>query len=228
MAVVYLIPSLLSDDGTNAIPAYLGDAIRKCNILFVENERTARRYIKKLWKDIVIDNYEWQLITEETALFEKALNENKTIGIISEAGCPGIADPGQRYVQVAQQYGAQVRPLTGPNSIMLALMASGMNGQRFKFNGYLPINTGDRVKALKDLENISRKEDCTQIFIETPYRNNQLLESIIKTCQSSTLLCVAVDLTSEAEYIKTLSVSQWKEKLPDIHKKPAIFLLYAQ
>ena len=153
------------------------------------------------------------------------LKEGVNIGIISEAGCPGVADPGQILVGVAHSHNASVVPLVGPGSILLALMASGLNGQQFQFVGYLPIDNAQRVKALKSLESESSKKNCTQIFIETPYRNNQLLETILKTCMPSTKLCIAAELTSENEWVKTKSIAEWKKSLPDLHKKPAVFLL---
>ena len=229
-AIVYLIPSLLDEDGVSALPAYITDAVMQCNVLFVENERTARRFLKKLDKEIVIDDYEWFTMTNENPnieSFRKKLKEDKTIGIISEAGCPGIADPGQPLVAIAQELNVEVKPLVGPNSILLALMASGMNGQQFKFNGYLPIKDHERNKAIKELETESAKKNCTQIFIETPYRNNQLMDGLLSNCRSSTKICVAVDLTSDKEFIKTNTISDWKKSKPDIHKRPAIFLLHA-
>ena len=229
-ATVYLIPSLLHEEGLRSIPTYITTIVKQCRVLFVENERTARRYLKTLAKEIVIDNYEWftMVVNDDTVTtFRKKIKEGKTIGIISEAGCPGIADPGQQLVAIAQEMNIEARPLVGPNSILLALMASGMNGQQFKFNGYLPIKDPERHKAIKELESESAKKNCTQIFIETPYRNNQLMDALLHICQPSTKICLSVDLTSEKEFIKTRSVSEWKKNKPDIHKRPAIFLLYA-
>ena len=229
-ATVYLIPSLLHEEGLRSIPTYITTIVKQCQVLFVENERTARRYLKRLAKEIVIDNYEWftMAVDDDTVkAFRKKIKEGKTIGIISEAGCPGIADPGQQLVAIAQEMNIEVRPLVGPNSILLALMASGMNGQQFKFNGYLPIQNPERNKSIKELESESAKKNCTQIFIETPYRNNQLLDALLSACNPSTKLCIAVDLTSEKEFIKTRSAAEWKKDKPDIHKRPAIFLLYA-
>jgi 16S rRNA (cytidine1402-2'-O)-methyltransferase len=229
-ATLYLIPSLLHEEGTRSLPHYIMDAVKQCQVLFVENERTARRYLKKLAREIVIDDYEWftMAVDDETAAaFRKKIGEEKTIGIISEAGCPGIADPGQQLVAIAHELNIEVKPLVGPNSILLALMASGMNGQQFRFNGYLPIKDPERSKTIKDLESESAKKNCTQLFIETPYRNNQLLEALLKTCQPSTKICVAVDLTSDKEFIKTKTVSDWKKSTPDMNKRPAIFLLHA-
>lgn len=229
-ATVYLVPSLLHEEGLHAIPTYIIDAVRQCQVFFAEEERTARRYLKKLDKGIVIDDYEWFTMTNEnpnSESFRKKLREERTIGIISEAGCPGIADPGQQLVAIAQELNVEVKPLVGPNSILLALMASGMNGQQFKFNGYLPIKDHERNKAIKDLEAESAKKNCTQIFIETPYRNNQLTDALLSNCQPSTKICIAVDLTSEKQFIKTRSIAEWKKSKPDIHKRPAIFLLLA-
>jgi len=228
-ATVYLIPSLLHEEGLRSIPSYITDIVKQCTVLFVENERTTRRFLKKLDKEIVIDNYEWFTMTNDdpnSDSFRKKIKEEKTIGIISEAGCPGIADPGQQLVAVAQELSIEVKPLVGPNSILLALMASGMNGQQFRFAGYLPIKNPERNNAIKELESESAKKNCTQIFIETPYRNNQLMEALLSVCQPSTKICIAVDLTSEKEFIKTKTVADWKKNKPDIHKRPAIFLLY--
>ena len=196
----------------------------------MENERTARRYLKTLAKEIVIDNYEWFTMDADgdtDRAFRKKIKEEKTIGIISEAGCPGVADPGQQLVAIAHEMNVAVKPLVGPNSILLALMASGMNGQQFKFAGYLPIKDPERSKAIKELESESAKKNCTQVFIETPYRNNQLIEALLSICQPATKICIAVDLTGEKEFIKTRSVTEWKTVKPDIHKRPAIFLLSA-
>lgn len=229
-ATVYLIPSLLHVEGLRSIPSYITDIVKKCEVVFVENERTARRYLKTLAKEIVIDNYEWFTMAVDDATakaFRKKITEGKAIGIISEAGCPGIADPGQHLVAIAHTMNVEVKPLVGPNSIILALMASGMNGQQFKFNGYLPIKDPDRHKAIKELESESSKKNCTQIFIETPYRNSQLVDALLNICHSSTRICIATDLTGKNEYIKTSSVAEWKMGKPDLHKRPTIFLLQA-
>jgi 16S rRNA (cytidine1402-2'-O)-methyltransferase len=229
-ATVYLIPSLLHEEGLRSIPSYITGIVKQCTVLFVENERTSRRYLKKLDKEIVIDNYEWFTMTNDdpnTDSFRKKIKEEKTIGIISEAGCPGIADPGQQLVAIAQELNIEVKPLVGPNSILLALMASGMNGQQFKFAGYLPIKNPERNNAIKELESESAKKNCTQIFIETPYRNNQLMEALLLICQPLTKVCIAVDLTGSTELIKTKTVGEWRKSKPDFHKRPAIFLVQA-
>lgn len=228
---VYLIPSVLDENALHTIPSYIVDAVKNCKAFFVENERSARRFLKNIWKEMVIDEYRWIPIHKAEAAakneFLNFIRLGKNIGIISEAGCPGIADPGQVLISVAHSKGAKVIPLVGPSSILLALMASGLNGQQFQFIGYLPIDSADKIKTLRQLESESIKKNCTQIFIETPYRNNQLLETIVKTCQPNTLLCVAADLTSEKEWIKTKTISNWKKELPDLHKRPAIFCLQA-
>jgi 16S rRNA (cytidine1402-2'-O)-methyltransferase len=230
-AVVYLIPTVLEEGILAPLPAYVLDAVKACTHFFVENERTARRFLKALWKEMVIDDYQWHNMKDVTpevrAAFLQALKEGKTIGILSEAGCPGVADPGQALTDIAQQQGATVKPLVGPSSILLALMASGMNGQQFRFSGYLPIEAAERTKAIKTLENESRQKDCTEIFIETPYRNNQLLEVLVKTCGPQTRICVAVDLTGPNESVQTKTPAQWRASMPELHKRPAIFLLHA-
>jgi 16S rRNA (cytidine1402-2'-O)-methyltransferase len=230
-ASIYLIPTVLAEGETNCLPAYILEAVKKCSVFFVENERTARRYLKLLWKEMVIDDYQWHNMKEANAgvkaTFLQAIKEDRTIGIISDAGCPGVADPGQVLVSIAQEMNLNVKPLVGPNSILLALMASGMNGQHFQFLGYLPIDQSKRIQAIKDLEEASKDKNCTQIFIETPYRNNQLMESLVKSCHSQTLICVATDISAPTEIIKTKTAQQWKTGLPQLHKRPSIFLLYA-
>jgi 16S rRNA (cytidine1402-2'-O)-methyltransferase len=230
-ATVYLIPTVLAEGAVECLPAYLLPAIKQCKVLFVENERTARRFLKLLDKQIVIDDFQWHAISElknEILVnFRNAIHNGKTIGIISEAGCPGIADPGQELIAIAQSLNATIKPLVGPNSILLALMASGMNGQHFQFLGYLPIDVSERVQSIKKIESESRNKNCTQIFIETPYRNNQILETILKTCEPKTRLCIAVDITAPAEMIQTKTIGEWKQAKPELHKRPAIFLLHA-
>jgi 16S rRNA (cytidine1402-2'-O)-methyltransferase len=228
---IYLLPSVLDEDATQTIPPYILDAVKNCEVFFVENERTARRFLKRLWKEIIIDNYKWITIHKAEAEvkneFAQLLKRGINIGIISEAGCPGVADPGQILIGVAHANNASVIPLVGPSSILLALMASGLNGQQFQFVGYLPIDNAERVKAIKLLESESQKKNCTQIFIETPYRNNQLLETILRTCMPATRLCIAAELTSTNELIKTKSINDWRKSVPDLHKKPTVFLLLA-
>ena len=233
-AKVYLIPAVLQDDeaAAKALPVYISDAITECTVFFVENERTTRRGLKKIWKEINIDSYKWYTIhkleEDVKANFIQHLKNGESIGIISEAGCPGIADPGQLLVLAAQQFNAVVIPLVGPSAILLALMASGMNGQSFQFAGYLPVDVTERKKKIKELEADSFKKKCTQIFIETPYRNNALIQDILQICNAKTLFCIAADITASTEMIKTKTIGDWKKnKVIDIHKRPAIFLLYA-
>ncbi|MEO6329380.1 MAG: SAM-dependent methyltransferase [Ginsengibacter sp.] len=230
-SIVYLIPSVLADTAIETIPAYVIGAIKNCQVIFAENERTVRRFLKSIYKEVVIDDYEWFTIhkteTAQLAVFKQKIKEEKNIAIISEAGCPGIADPGQLLVHSAQQMNVTLKPLVGPNSILLALMASGLNGQQFQFTGYLPIESTDRKNKLKELEEESAKKHCTQIFIETPYRNNQIIEEVLKTCKPATQFCIAAELTSGNEFIKTKSIEQWRKEKIDMHKKPAIFLLLA-
>lgn len=219
----------LYENTAHTIPPYAIEAIKSCSSFFVENEKTARRFFKRVWREMIIDDYRWYTIhkTEESVKkdFYKELEAGNTIGIMSEAGCAGIADPGQILIALAQEKGYPVKPLVGPSSILLALMASGMNGQSFQFNGYLPIETQERRKKIKELETLAIKQERTQIFIETPYRNNQILKDIIDTCAKETKLCIAVDITANSESIKTKTIREWMVQLPDLHKKPVIFLL---
>lgn len=228
---VYLIPTVLHEDALQTIPAYLLDAVKDCSVFFVENDKTARRFLKKLWREMVIDDYQWFIIhkaeDEVRQQFLQLLKAGKNIGIISEAGCPGVADPGQVLVQAAQQTNITVKPLVGPSSILLALMASGMNGQCFQFHGYLPIDSFERKKKIKELEADSQKRNCTQLFIETPYRNNSLIKDVLDTCREETRFCIAVDITAGSETIRTQTIKKWKQEVPDIHKRLAIFLLHA-
>ena len=229
---VYLIPMLLHEEGWEALPAATQQWIMQCDAFFVENEKTTRRFFKKLWKEMVIDDYVWHPIhkveASQMAAFLKLLHEGKNIGIVSEAGCAGIADPGQILVAAAQEAGALVKPYTAPSSLLLALMASGLNGQNFQFHGYLPIDSNDRKKKIQELENIANTKGTTQLFIETPYRNNQLLEALIQYCHPQTKICIGVDITAPTELIKTASVAYWKLNKPELHKKLAVFLIGAK
>jgi 16S rRNA (cytidine1402-2'-O)-methyltransferase len=228
---VFLLPMLLHEEGFDSMPSDVLTWIQQCDAFFVENEKTARRYFKKLWKEMVIDDYTWHAIhkveNEQIHAFSQLLKQGKNIGILSEAGCAGIADPGQILVAAAQELGAIVKPYTGPSSLLLALMGSGMNGQNFHFHGYLPIDTLDRKKKIQVLETEIKQTGVTQLFIETPYRNNQLFEAIIQNCHPSTKLCVAMELTGPNEWIKTQSVANWKNSKPELHKKLVVFLLGA-
>jgi 16S rRNA (cytidine1402-2'-O)-methyltransferase len=228
MAKVYLIPSLLSEHQTECLPGYILTTVKQCRFIFAESCRTTRRFLKLLDPSIDIDGFEWyEIEKQETSLanaFKVALKNNQNIAIFSEAGCPGIADPGQFLVREAQKAGVQVVPLTGPNSITLALMASGLNGQQFEFVGYLPIENTAREKRIRELEKNSGEHNSTKICIETPYRNQKLFETFLKVCQPDTDLCIAMDLTGEKEFIKTMQIKEWKKQVPDLHKQPAVFL----
>ena len=230
---LYLIPVIIAEDtADDIILPQVTEIIKNTNHFLVENIRTARRFISALKTGKVIEAIHFEVLdkkTEETKIksFLNPILSGNDLGIMSEAGCPGIADPGSIAVLLAHQLGIQVIPLVGPSSIFLALMASGFNGQKFKFHGYLPIDKGERVKAIKQLEKESQQHNQTQIFMDTPYRNNQLLEDLLKNCSKSTLLCIAKDITGIGEFIKTRSIAEWKNTTPELHKIPVIFILYA-
>ncbi len=233
MASLYLIPVTLGDTPTDKVlPAYNTGIILSIKHFIVEEIRTARRFLKQIDRNIDIDGLTFCPMGKhaDTALFSRylePLRQGEDVGIISEAGCPAIADPGADIVAIAQREGLNVVPLVGPSSILLAVMASGFNGQSFAFHGYLPIDTTSRAKRLKQLEARSIAEDQTQLFIETPYRNAKLFADICSACSPRTRLCVAAGLTTEQEYIRTLSIRDWKQQgLPDLGKIPAIFLIY--
>ncbi len=229
---LFLIPVTLGETPhEQVLPAYNREIILSVHYFIVENIRTARRFLKKTEPQIRIDDltfYELNKHTspEELSGFLAPLAQGQSIGLLSEAGCPAIADPGADIVAIAQRKGYPVVPLVGPSSILLSLMGSGFNGQSFAFHGYLPIDGGERSTYLKKLESRIYGENQTQIFIETPYRNNKLAEEILRTCRPSTRLCIASDLTCNNEYIKTRTIKEWKGHLPDLNKKPTIFLLY--
>lgn len=231
-ASLYLIPVTLGETEINKVlPDYNIEIIKQIKHYIVENERTARRFIKKADASIIIDELSFSILNKHTSSdniseFLKPIDKGFPVGIISEAGCPAIADPGADIVAIAQQKNIPVIPLIGPSSILLALMASGFNGQSFAFNGYLPIDADQRIKKIKSLEQRIYNENQTQLFIETPYRNDKLISDIIKTCKPSTRLCIAADITCETEFIKTKTVSEWKKKIPELSKRPCIFLIY--
>jgi 16S rRNA (cytidine1402-2'-O)-methyltransferase len=212
------------------LPPDLTQLISSIQVFIVENIRTARRFLKKVNPAIVIDDltfFELNQHTEkkEISRFLEPNQQGLDIGIISEAGCPGVADPGAEVVKIAHAKNIQVVPLVGPSSILLALMASGMSGQNFAFNGYLPIKNPEKSMQIKMLEKRMQAESQTQIFIEAPYRNAQLLDELLKNCDPQTMLCVAVDITLDTEFILSKPVSYWKTHLPDIQKRPAIFMI---
>jgi len=229
---LYLVPVPLAENAAaKTFTPFLVETINAIDTYIVENEKTARKFLKEAGlrlpqSELVIHDYGKHKRTSSLVPFFKELMSGKDVGLMSEAGCPGIADPGADIVAEAHRRGVTVVPLVGPNSILLALMASGFNGQSFTFHGYLPINKEERAKRIKELENIAEKHKQTQIFMETPFRNNALLEDVLKSAAPQTLLCIASNLTSETEFVKTLSVGQWRQERIDLHKKPTIFILY--
>jgi len=228
---LYLIPTPLGDTGFEAgLPAYNLSILHKIDIFIVEELRTARRFLRKAGYTREFESVTFYLLNEHTpenetaSMLAKAVAGNH-IGLLSEAGLPCIADPGNIVVKLAHQKGIRVIPLTGPSSLMLALMASGLNGQNFVFHGYLPVKPDERIKALRELEHAAFRCNQTQIFIETPYRNLSMFQSILKTCHPDLVLCIAADLTLETEWIRSMPVKEWKNKNPELHKRPVVFLL---
>jgi 16S rRNA (cytidine1402-2'-O)-methyltransferase len=227
---LYLIPSFLGDENPlNMFPSVNATIVKDLKHFIVEEERTARRFLKKLVPEIVIDNLHFNVLNEHTKPEEigsylNACNEFN-VGLLSEAGVPCVADPGALIVALAHKMNIEVVPLIGPSSILMALMASGLNGQSFAFNGYLPVQHNERVNRIKFFEKRSNIENQTQIFIEAPYRNMPLFEDIISTCSPNTLMCVASDLTLDTQFIKTMRIEDWKKNKPDLKKHPAIFLI---
>lgn len=230
---LYLIPVTLGDTPVDRVlPSYNTDIIRQIKHFIVEDIRSARRFLKKADKDIVIDDLTFYPMGKHASAemfvsYLRPLEQGLPVGVISEAGCPAVADPGADVVAIAQRKGLRVVPLVGPSSMILAVMASGFNGQSFAFNGYLPIDSGERTRKIKALEQKVYAEHQTQLFIETPYRNAKMFEEILRTCRPQTKLCVAAGITCAEEYIKTRTVQEWKKhSLPDLSKIPAIFLIY--
>ncbi|NIJ52038.1 SAM-dependent methyltransferase [Dyadobacter arcticus] len=227
--VLYMIPTIVAE-GTDqdVISPQIKDIISNLNVFFVENIRTSRRFISSLKLGRIIDEMifiELNKDTPESVTAEELKKLRQNAGVISEAGCPGVADPGAVAVNIAHQLGIRVVPLVGPSSLLLALMASGMSGQSFAFHGYLPIDKAQRKTKIQMLEREARQRQQTQLFMETPFRNNQLLEALLENCMQDTLLCVACNVTAEDEFIKTKTIKSWKAELPDLHKKPTIFLI---
>jgi 16S rRNA (cytidine1402-2'-O)-methyltransferase len=230
---LFLIPTVIAE-GTekSCLSPQVAEVVKHCQYFLVENVRTARRFISSLQLGIDITALQLEELNKDTpdaqiSSLVKPLLEGKDIGIMSEAGCPGIADPGARAVAKAHELNAQVVPLVGPSSIFLALMASGFSGQQFAFHGYLPIDKQARTKKLKELEQESRSKGQTQIFMETPYRNGQLLADIVNQCSGSSMLCVAANINSPSEFIVSKRVHEWKKIPVDLHKIPSVFLLAA-
>lgn len=228
---LYLIPALLGPVAPErALPAFNMEIISLLNEFIVEEERTARRFLRSIGYTRSFDEVTLHLLNEhtkdeETSAYLQSAKDGRDIGLLSEAGTPCIADPGSAIVRQAHLAGITVVPLVGPNSLLLALMASGMNGQHFTFHGYLPAKTEERAQKLKMLEKEAYARHVTHLFIETPYRNMALLESVIQHCRPATLLCIACDITLETEFIATKTVGEWKKKLPSLGKRPAVFLI---
>lgn len=229
---LYLIPTTMGEsDPMDVLPQTVKRTIEFIDYYIVENEKTARKSIKavlpeKKQSELILFALNKHTDSREHLSFIQPLLEGKNVGLMSEAGCPGVADPGAVIVKLAHEKGIQVIPLVGPSSILLAMMASGMNGQSFTFNGYLPIDKGEKKSALKNLEKLSFDKNQSQIFIETPYRNNKLLEDILQTLQPNSHLCIAADITLPTEYIKTLRVGDWKKTKVDLHNRPTIFIIH--
>ena len=230
---LYLIPTTLGEEGdpNDVLPQTIKRSIDFIDDYIVENEKTARKFIKSIQPTKVQASLRLSSLNKHTEVSEhskmlQACLEGKNVGLMSEAGCPGVADPGAVIVKLAHEKGIQVVPLVGPSSILLAIMASGMNGQSFAFNGYLPIDKDDKKAALKNFENVSFTKNQSQIFIETPYRNNKLLEDLLQILQPNTHLCIATDITLPTEYIKTFRVSDWKKTTVDLHNRPSIFIVH--
>ena len=229
---LYLIPTTLGDvDPMDVLPQTVKRAIEFIDDYIVENEKTARKFVKSIHPEKIQATLRLHSLNKHTEKSEytemiKPLLEGRNMGLMSEAGCPGVADPGAVIVKLAHEKGIQVVPLVGPSSILLAIMASGMNGQSFTFNGYLPIEKSEKKAALKNLEKLSHDKNQSQIFIETPYRNNKMLEDILQAVNSSTHVCIATDITLPTEFIKTMSASQWKNIKVDLHNRPTIFIIH--
>lgn len=229
---LYLLPVTLGDTPVEQVlPAYNKEIILGIKHFIVEDVRSARRFLKKVEASINIDELTFYPLNKHTSPddlsgYLRPLQEGHSMGVISEAGCPAVADPGADVVAMAQRKNLKVVPLVGPSSIILSVMGSGFNGQSFAFHGYLPIEAADRIKRLKELEGRIYSENQTQLFIETPYRNNKMMEDIVKTCRPQTKLCIAANITCEGEYIHTKTIREWKGHLPDLTKVPCIFLIY--
>lgn len=229
---LYLIPVTLGEtDIEKVLPAYNKEIILGIKHFIVEDVRSARRFLKKVERSINIDELTFYPLNKHTSPeaisgYLKPLQEGNPMGVISEAGCPAVADPGADVVAIAQRKNLKVVPLVGPSSIILSVMGSGFNGQSFAFHGYLPIEPNERAKRIKTLEQRVYSENQTQLFIETPYRNHKMMEDIVKNCRPQTKLCIAANITCEGEFIKTKTIKEWQGKLPDLNKIPCIFLIY--
>lgn len=229
--ILYLIPNLIADVVPDAaIPRYVQDLIGQIKVFFAEDIRNARRFIKRVHPDASINELTFYSIGKhsefiETSRYLTGMQDGSVAGILSEAGLPCIADPGSGLVALAHELGIKVVPLPGPSSIILALIASGFSGQNFSFHGYLPIPKKERTRSIREIENAAYRDQQTGIIMEAPYRNKQLLQDILETCNNETRLCIAANITATDEYIRTRSISGWKNKVPDLHKKPVIFCI---
>lgn len=229
---MYLLPVTLGDTAVERVlPPYNREVILQIRYFIVEDVRSARRFLKKVDASIDIDKLTFFELNKHTqpeviSGYLQPLVEGHSMGVVSEAGCPAVADPGADVVAIAQRKQLKVVPLVGPSSIILSVMGAGFNGQNFAFNGYLPIDPSERARRIKELENRAYSEDQTQLFIETPYRNRKLLEEILHVCRPQTRLCIAANITCEGEYIRTRTVKEWKGRLPELNKIPCIFLIY--
>lgn len=230
---LFLIPVTLGEiNPLEVLPISVKKVIEVVDHYIVENEKSARRFIKsihpgKSQPSLQLSTLNKFTESSELPTFLKPCHEGTHVGLMSEAGVPGVADPGSQVVAMAHEQGIRVQPLVGPSSILMAMMSSGMNGQSFAFNGYLPIDKHDRRKRIKQLESLSLRENQSQALIETPYRNNKLIEELLTTLHPETRLCIACDITLPTEYIRTFSVKKWKQNIPDIHKRPALFIIHA-
>jgi 16S rRNA (cytidine1402-2'-O)-methyltransferase len=232
MPTLYLIPTLLADDTADQVlPVQIREVIGATDAYFVENVRSARRFISGLKTGRVIDETQFFDLDKDTPpadtrrQIQELTERKRNAGVLSEAGCPGVADPGAVVVGMAHSLGWRVMPLVGPSSILLALMASGMSGQSFVFHGYLPIERQDRARSLRHLEKEAQQRQQTQIFMETPYRNDALFADVLANCQANTRLCVGCNLTAPDAFVRTLTIREWKTQVPDLRKKPTVFLL---
>ncbi|MFN3939206.1 MAG: SAM-dependent methyltransferase [Chitinophagales bacterium] len=227
---IYLVPTILNSEALYVIPAYVHAITNDVEIFFVENERTARRYLRKTgyeknFDNILMVDLNANAVPPDLDQYMQLVLAGKNAAVLSEAGVPAVADPGTEVVRIAHAYNIQVIPLTGPSSIILSLMASGLNGQRFSFNGYLPVKSDERRKVIKQLEHRMETQNETQIFIETPYRNNALIADVLQTCKNETLFCIAASITGPNEKILTKKIAEWKKLTYQLEKVPAIFLL---
>ncbi|HET8572628.1 MAG TPA: SAM-dependent methyltransferase [Edaphocola sp.] len=232
VGILYLVPVPLAPGTIHFLPSAVIEKAPQLKYYFVEQLRTARRFLKEMNRETDMDSIQFSEMNQHrppnTALLRQWLEKGFEVGVMSEAGCPGVADPGSVLVALAHEMGARVVPFPGPNSMLMALMASGFNGQCYRFVGYLPVKQPDRNKAIKEMERSSAQRGETQIFMETPYRNNQLFQELLSQCKDQTLLGVAAGITSASEFIRTRSIRAWRDAPPDLHKRPVVFTLMSK